>query len=127
MATLLTAIANVTSVSASLTSTTNPSDAMNLLANTVSHTGGSDDNYIKIPACSGPQYFEANHISVSANNDSWRIALWFNDDEENLLYWAPAIDFSQGVPIAGTNKYGNCAILITNSGGNLQVSANQWT
>jgi hypothetical protein len=121
MAIYLEVVANPTAASAVLTNTEYSYDQTNIAANSVVHTGGKDGNYIRIPDCSGSEYYKEHHILIK--NSSWAVALWNNDDKDHTLYWSTGDFYSEEHPIAGSGTYDTCSILIQGSGNNITVSA----
>ncbi len=121
MAIYLEVVANPTTSSADLTNTEHSCDQTSIAANSVVHTGGADGNYIRIPDCSGSEYYKDHHILIK--NSSWSIALWNNDDEGHKLYWSTGDFYSEEHPVTGSDSYDTCSILIQGSGSNITVSA----
>jgi len=121
MARKLEIVANPTTSGAVLTSTEYTCDQTNIAANSVVHTGGQNGNYIKIPDCSGSEYYKDHHILIT--NSNWTIALWNNDHDDHTIYWSSGDFYSEQNPISGSGSYDTCSILIQGSGNNITVSA----
>ena len=98
MAHRLFAVANATKVTASLTSTEHPGDNCSLGIG-VTHTGGSDGDFIFIPDCSDSNYWADHHITVAADDSSWVISFCADDHNEQQLYWSDTSAFSQANPV----------------------------
>jgi len=121
MAIKLEVVANPTSSSAVLINTEHSYDQTGIAANSVVHTGGKNGNYIRIPDCSGSEYYQDHHILIS--NSNWTISLWNNDHENHKLYWSSGDFYSEQNPIVNSDSYETCSILIEGSGNNITVSA----
>jgi hypothetical protein len=127
MAKKLVAVANATPQAAILTSTEHPGDGGPIAANAVTHTGGSDDDYIKLPACSGSQYYDDHNIVIAADDRSWTVSFWYDDDSGNILQWSPGAFYSTGNPVAGSGAWDSVSILIRPGTGGPVLSCAQWT
>ena len=116
MATNMWIIANMTNYAAKLLDV-QTGQPYPLPANSLVHTGGTDNNFIEIPACSGSQYYAAHHILV--NFGGWSVAFWNNDDQDNILYWSAGDFYSEQNPIpnSGNAQYEDCMILIQGTSG----------
>lgn len=101
---VLWAVGNMTTVDATLSSTNGDGDTCVIHAGTVRHTGGDDNNYIKIPDCSGPQWFADHHITIRAIDQSWVVALWANDQLHCGLYVNDAEEYSTSNPISNGDQ-----------------------
>ncbi|UOD32308.1 hypothetical protein INH39_11930 [Massilia violaceinigra] len=110
-------IANATNQQASFSSTNG--DSGNCPAYSVTHTGGTDGNYIQIPDCSGSQWYNDHRILVQAQ--SWTVAFWANDQENGMLYWSPSNSYYGGNPLEGSDSTENLSLLITFVNNQLQV------
>lgn len=126
MAQRLVAVGNTSSSAARLTSTEHPQDDCDIPAYSITHTGGSDDDYIKIPDCSGSQYYAEHHILIQANDGTWTVSIWDNDDLNHCLYWNTADAYSENNPIPATEGWQSVSILIEFSGGIPVVYASPW-
>jgi hypothetical protein len=69
--------------------------------NGIVHTGGSGDNFIYIPHCSGSQYFDGNHAQVVVGNTTF--AFWSNDDQGLKIYWNNAPFYTEQNPVNGSD------------------------
>ena len=121
MAIHLWVVSNVMSSAAVLTNTEHDYDKTNIPAVSVVHTGGKDGNFIRIPDCSGSEYYADHHILVEAG--SWKVALWNNDDKGHKLYWSAGDFYSDEHPVEGSDGYESCSILIQANGSSVKVSA----
>ncbi|MES2825202.1 MAG: hypothetical protein V4732_16480 [Pseudomonadota bacterium] len=117
------AIANCTGSDANLTSTVSSSDNCSIPAGVITHTGGSDGDYIRVPDCSGSEWYPEQHILVQAADGSWTVSFWSNDQRDGLLYWSPSDNYYEGNPLPGSNGSSNwySTLLISNCNGSLQV------
>ncbi|NHZ82351.1 hypothetical protein F2P44_24160 [Massilia sp. CCM 8695] len=104
------AIGNASNIAASFSSTNGDTGA--LPANAITHTGGSDGDYIRMPDCSGSQYFADHHISISANDGSWSVSLWDNDQSSGEVCWSPTSNYADGYNFPASQNSPNCTILI---------------
>jgi hypothetical protein len=105
------AIGNATSKTASFSSTNG--DNGPLPANAITHTGGSDGDYIQMPDCSGSNYFSDHHISINAADGSWHVSLWANDDANGEVCWSPTSSYAEGYNFPQSESNANCTILIS--------------
>lgn len=121
------AVANATNSSASLISVEHPEDNCPIPIG-VTHTGGSDNNFIYIPNCSDSTYWENHHITVTADDGSWTVSFWVNDDREYEFFWSSSNAYSEAHPVPEStgDETDNCAILITFEKGLPVVSWTRW-
>lgn len=129
MATKLFAVANATGQDAMLTSSENPgTDNCAIPAFEITHTGGKDGNFIRIPDCSDSGYWGDHHITVAAKDGSWATSFWDNDDADHVFQWSPEDDYSSGHTVGGSDQYVDCVLLIETSsdGGHPTVHCTQW-
>jgi hypothetical protein len=105
------AIGNATDVGGSFSSTNG--DKGGLSAQAITHTGGSDGNYIQMPDCSGSQYFDAHHISVGAIDGSWHVSIWANDEKSGRVCWSPTSNYAEGYEFPDSDNKANGTILVT--------------
>jgi hypothetical protein len=116
MATRLFAVANATDKPASLSSTEHPdTDDCPIPALEVTHTGGKDGDFIRVPDCSDSTYWREHHITIAADDGSWAISIWDDDDSNHVLQWSPADEYSTGHTCPGSDAYTDFAILIETS------------
>lgn len=127
MAQKLVAVANATGSSANLTNTEASKDDGPIPANAVTHTGGADNDFLTIPDCSDSRYFADHHISISAEDGSWTVSLWNNDDQDHVFQWSPDASYSGGHTAAGSDLWDSVAILIEVNSGGPVVYCSQWT
>jgi hypothetical protein len=120
------AVGNATGADASLTSTTGSKNAITVFRDVITHTGGSDGDYIQIPNCSEAKYYADHHILVVAKDKSWTVSLWSNDAQSGLLYWNSADAYSIYHPLAGSDLSQNGTILIQNKNGVVSVGWARW-
>lgn len=103
---LLVAIANATQYNATMTSTNGSGDGVQIPAFNNAFTGGSDNNNIHIPECSGEQYYQKHHILIQGMNASggvaWTVALWANDDQNAVLFWNNTDGYSESHQLSGS-------------------------
>ena len=125
MAHRLFAVANATGVPASLTSTEHPGDNCPIPQG-VTHTGGSDGNFIFIPDCSDSNYWADHHITV-AGASGWAVSFWADDHNEQQLYWSETNAYSQANPVPASKGVSDSAILIQLQGGRPVVTWTAWT
>ena len=94
MAHVLYAVGNATGSDSKLTSIEHSQDNCDIPAWTVTHTGGADHNWIFLPDCSDSGYWPDHHITIAANDGSWVVSLWVDDDNGRMLYWSDFNGFS---------------------------------
>ena len=123
MAQKLWAVGNATPFAASLTSTEHPGDDTPVVATNVTHTGGKDDNFIKIPDCSDQTYYAQHHLLIKSAN--WTVAIWSNDDAGHILCWSPG-DYYSTQTIPGSSDYQNCTVMITEGSSGPVVTCAPW-
>lgn len=104
------AIGNATNSSASFSSTNG--DKGSLPANAITHTGGSDGDYIQVPDCSASGYFGDHHISIGADDGSWHVSLWDDDTNRGQVCWSPTSSYAEGYNFPASKDSPNCSILI---------------
>jgi hypothetical protein len=124
MAQFLFAIANVTGQPATYTSTEHKGDTAALPNNAVTHTGGEDDNFVAIADCSDSRYFTEHHDTIAANDGSWTVTIWNDDDNDRLFYWSPGDFFSTEHPVPGSNEWKNVALVVASGP---VVYCSQWS
>lgn len=121
MATRLWVVANATGSDALLTNTEHDYDTTNISKSSIVHTGGRDGNFIRIPDCSGPEYYADHHLLIKAPD--WTVALWNNDAKDHLIYWNPSDSYSESHVILISSNQPDLAILIQRSGPGVTVTA----
>lgn len=86
------------------------------------HTGGTDGDFIRIPDCSGSEYYADHHILIQS--PGWTVAMWGNDHRDHLIYWSPGDFYSEGHVIltSGDSNGPDLAILIQGSGPGVTVT-----
>ncbi|MBO9710791.1 MAG: hypothetical protein J7521_21530 [Caulobacter sp.] len=126
MAHILYAVGNATGVAAKLTSVEHSEDNCTLPAWTVTHTGGTDNNWIFLPDCSSSDYWPDHHISVVAVDGSWQVSFWVNDDEGRMLYWSNFDGFSTQNSIPASRDVTDCALMIRLDNGHPIVTWAGW-
>ena len=109
------ALGNATDTAANFSSTNG--DQGSLPANVITHTGGSDGDYIQVPDCSGSDYFDDHHISVSAPNgsspeESWNVSIWADDQQNGMVCWSPSLYYAEGYNFPESQNNPNCSLLI---------------
>ncbi|GKS87491.1 hypothetical protein AVMA1855_25085 [Acidovorax sp. SUPP1855] len=109
----ITTIYNGTGVNATLNSVYYPGDNCNLPNRQVTHTGGSDGDYIRVPDCSGSQWYATHHILLQAVDQSWTFSFWSNDQQNGLLFWNSSDAYSDYYPIANSDSASNGSLAIT--------------
>lgn len=117
------AIANATNELVTYSSTENSGDTVILNPSFVTHTGGKDDNFVKIADCSASGYYNEHHCSIIGQG--LNLTFWNNDDD-NLLYFSTNGTFDGGVAYSGTDNYVSSAIMIYFNEGNLEWSVQDW-
>jgi hypothetical protein len=128
MATKLWAIGNATNSDASFTNTEHSGDSADCPKNSVIHSGGSDDNFVRIPDCSDSRYFADHHMSVGAKDGSWTVSFWDDDDNNHIFQWSPDAAYSGGHTVPNSDNWDSVAILIELGSNNVPaVSVTQWT
>ncbi len=120
------AIGNATGVGARLTSVYYPQDNCGIPSGVITHTGGTDGDYIRVPDCSGSQWYPDHHILVQAEDGSWTVSFWSNDQQNGLLYWSPADAYFDGNPLRGSDANWHGTLLISMKSGALQVDWAPW-
>jgi hypothetical protein len=115
------AVGNATGLNANLTSTNGNQDSAKLPLGGITHTGGQNGDYIQIPDCSGSQWYDGHHILIQANDHSWTVSVWSNDEQNGQLYWSPADAYYDGNPLPGSGADWNGTLLIQRNGTNLSV------
>ena len=105
------AIGNATNSAAHFTSTNG--DAGALPANAITHTGGSDGDYIRVPDCSDSSYFQGHHIAISADDGSWNVSLWDNDQNSGEVCWSPTASYADGYNFSASINNPNFTFLIS--------------
>ena len=95
------AIGNGTSHGAQLTSTVSTDDNCSIPPNVITHTAGSGGNFIRIPDCSGSQWYPNYNITVSATDGTWTVSFWSNDQQNGLLFGVPLGSLLRGQPAHG--------------------------
>ncbi|CUI08591.1 hypothetical protein LXA47_17410 [Massilia sp. P8910] len=130
---LLVAVANATQYAATLTSTNNsPKDNSQFSLFSTGFTGGTDKDNIKIPQCSGPQWYEGHHILITGQDANgvvmWTVSLWSNDQNNAVLYWNNTDGYSENNPLPGTGGGQVISTLFIgfDPSGNLFVHANSY-
>jgi hypothetical protein len=126
MAHVLFAVANATGVSAKLTSTEHPGDDGPIQVG-VTHTGGSDDNWIFLPDCSDSNYWADHHITIAADDHSWAVSFWVNDQDSRQFYWSDTNAYSQANPVPASQNVDDTALMITINNGRPVVTWTAWT
>jgi len=112
MAQRLVAIANSTGRLAEYSSTEYFDDACAVPGNGVIHSGGKDDDYVLIADCSDSSYYQKHHCTVEAEDGSWVVTFWNDDNDGHLLYWSPGKHFSHANPVAGSKDWLEVALLV---------------
>lgn len=112
MAQRLYAIANTTGQDATYTSTEYSSDGCKVPKNAVTHTGGKDGDYVTIADCSDSTYFNAHHCTIAANDGSWTVTIWNDDNDGHKFYWSPNAHFTTANPVAGSDGWRDVAIIV---------------
>ena len=115
------AVGNCTNVDAKLTSTTNVGDAAIIPRGVITHTGGSGGDYIQIPDCSASNWYATHHILIAAQDGSWIVSVWSNDQQNGKLYWSPSDAYYEGNPLTGSDANWNGTLLIQMNGPNVSV------
>jgi hypothetical protein len=115
------AIGNATSHGAQLTSAVSTDDNCSIPQNVITHTQGSGGNFIRIPDCSGSQWYSNHNITVSATDGTWTVSFWSNDQQNGLLYWSPSGHYYEGNPLTGSDANWNGTLLIQYINGNVSV------
>lgn len=126
MAQRLFAITNTTGQDATYSSTEYSKDRCAVPKNSVTHTGGSDGDYVKIADCSDSTYFSGHHCTVTANDQSWTVTIWNDDENGHLFYWSPSNNFTTAHPVQGSQNWRDVALIIV-PGQSPTVYCSQWT
>jgi hypothetical protein len=113
------AVGNATGVDAKLTSTNG--DTAAIPHGVITHTGGSNGDYIRIPDCSGSQWYATHHILIAARDGSWFVSVWSNDQQNGKLYWSPTDAYYEGNPLTGSDADWNGTLLIQTVGSGVKV------
>jgi hypothetical protein len=114
MARRIFAIANATDKPATLASTYSQDNCpLPALQNT--HTGGSGGDYIFLPDCSDSNFWADHHVSVTANDGSWAVSFWANDQNSRTLQWSPTNAYADGYNVDGSADYDDAVLLIETS------------
>lgn len=125
MAHSLFAVANATGVTASLTSTEHPGDNGPIQVG-VTHTDGSDDNWILLPDCSDSTYWAEHHITVAADDESWAVSFWVDDHDEQQFYWSDTNSYSLANPVSASRDVNKTALMIQLVNGRPVVTWTAW-
>ena len=127
MAQRLRSVNNATSSDAVLTNTEHDYDRTDIPALHIVRTGGKDGDFIRIPDCSGSEYYDDHHILIKSEN--WTVALWNNDDQDHKLYWCPGDFYSESRPVdgSGNDEYVDCSIRIDERQGKSGVWVYAWS
>ncbi len=115
------AVGNATGADAKLTSTINSGDNCAIGKGVITHTGGSGGDYIRIPDCSGSQWYADHHLLIAAQDGTWVVSVWSNDQQNGKLYWSPKDAYYEGNPLAGSDSNWNGTLLIQKDGSTLSV------
>ena len=126
MSHVLYAVANATGQPATLRSKEHPNDDVGIPSVGVRHTGGGDNNWIFLPDCSDDRYWADHHISVTANDGSWIVTFWVNDQDGRLLYWSDFDGYSTQNPVPGSRDVTDCSLMIVKNGPKPQVVWQPW-
>jgi len=126
MAHVLYAVGNATGSDAKLTSIEHSRDNCDIPAWSVTHTGGGDNNWIFLPDCSDSDYWPDHHITVAANDGSWTVSFWVDDDDGRMLYWSDFNGFSTEHTVPASKDVTDCALMIRVVNGSPVVSWAAW-
>jgi len=110
MAQSLYAIANVSGSDAEYTSTEHAGDKCSVPNNAVTHTGGSDNDFVKIADCSDSSYFTDHHCTIQGSG--WTVTIWNDDDANHVFYWSPGDYFSTQNKVVGSDSWQSVALVI---------------
>lgn len=128
MARRLWAVANATGVDAALMHTQEPADGVACPANAVTHTGGKNDDYIKIPDCSSSDFFAKHHISIAPADTSWTVCFWNDDKDDHSFQWSPENGYSTAHDVAGSGDWEDVAVVVKlDAKGNPVVYCAPWS
>jgi len=126
MAHVLYAVANATGKAASLVSKEHSGDDCKIFAEGVTHTGGKDNNWIYLPDCSDSRYWADHHITVKADDGSWVVSFWVDDDNGRKFYWSDFDGFTTNHPVDASVDVTDCALMIVMDGAKPRVVWTAW-
>lgn len=126
MAHVLYAVGNATGVDAKLTSVEHSQDDCAIPAWTVTHTGGTDNNWIFLPDCSNSDFWRDHHINVAATDGSWVVSFWVDDDDGRILYWSNFDGYSTQNSVPRSKDVTDCALMIHLVNGSPVVTWAPW-